>query len=203
MKRFLFGPSQRKIWSEIAQDIGGDFVEGGFWRPAVLTQEHRHWKLTLDTYTQSSGNTSISYTRLRVPFLNPQDFRFRVYTASIFTRLGELLGMQNINVGDPGFDQKMVVKGDRINVIREVLNHPDIQAKFLMFSWIEFRIDVEKGFFSSKFPEGATQLKFTLKGVLRDQERIKNLFLLAIMLIEQMVKLRHITPAPVQMNVRT
>ena len=30
-RKSIFGPSKDEIWTQIATDIGGEFIEGGFW----------------------------------------------------------------------------------------------------------------------------------------------------------------------------
>ncbi|MCA9041408.1 MAG: hypothetical protein KDA65_13730 [Planctomycetaceae bacterium] len=195
---FLLGPSKRDVWTSVAEEIGGGYAEGGFWKRDYLIKKHQAWQLVMDSYTVSSNSgsrhSSTRYTRLRLPFKNPAGFRFQVYTASIFAPLGELFGMQNIDIGDSKFDDQMVVKGYRTSDIQEQLNHDSIYDKFLKFHYIRLTVDEERGFFTSRFPEGVTQLKLTLRGILRDPERIKTLFLLATFLIERMVQLDLASP---------
>ena len=72
--RSIFGPSKDEIWSQISNDIGGEFIDGGFWGKDVLVYKHGQWQILLDTYTVSSstGNTTTTttYTRMRAPFVN-------------------------------------------------------------------------------------------------------------------------------------
>jgi hypothetical protein len=71
--RNIFGPSKDEIWSRIANDIGGDYVDGGFWGKDVLVYEHGDWQILLDTFTVRSNNSSTVYTRMRAPFFNKDD----------------------------------------------------------------------------------------------------------------------------------
>jgi hypothetical protein len=62
--RSIFGPSKEEIWSQMARDIGGEFIDGGFWGKDVLVYKHGEWQILLDTYTvtTSTGKTSSSTT---------------------------------------------------------------------------------------------------------------------------------------------
>lgn len=40
--RSAFGPSKDEIWTQIATDIGGEFIEGGFWGNARLSSSLTH-----------------------------------------------------------------------------------------------------------------------------------------------------------------
>ena len=53
----------------------------------------------------------IHHTRMRAPFPNPSGFRFSIHRASIFSTVGALLGMQDIQVGHAEFDEDFVIKG--------------------------------------------------------------------------------------------
>ena len=35
-RKSIFGHSKDEIWGQIATDIGGEFIEGGFWGKDVL-----------------------------------------------------------------------------------------------------------------------------------------------------------------------
>ncbi len=48
MPRSIFRPSKSEIWAQIAADIGGDFIDGGFWKRAILRYEHEEWRVVLD-----------------------------------------------------------------------------------------------------------------------------------------------------------
>src|ERR1017187_3281203 len=65
----LFGPSTQEIWRQLCAEIGAQYVEGGFWKGDKVQAAHGPWTITLDTYTVSNGKTSITYTRMRAPFV--------------------------------------------------------------------------------------------------------------------------------------
>ena len=69
--RELFGPSKGEIWSQLSQEIGASYDEGGFFGKDVVRLTYRQWEITLDTYTVSTGKSSSTYTRIRAPSLNP------------------------------------------------------------------------------------------------------------------------------------
>jgi hypothetical protein len=102
--RSIFGPSKDEIWSSIAKDIGGKYIDGGFWKKDVLRYRHRDWEILLDTYTQSSGSgsnhSSTTYTRMRAPFVNKDGLYFKIYRKGIFSSIGRFFGMQDLEIGD-------------------------------------------------------------------------------------------------------
>jgi hypothetical protein len=103
-----FGPSKEEVWRQLSEEIGADFVQGGLWKGSKVQVHVRPWTITLDTYTASSGDSSTTYTRKRAPYVNPEGFRFTIYRKGFFSDLGKLLGMQDIEVGDPEFDEAFI-----------------------------------------------------------------------------------------------
>jgi len=106
-----FGPSKDEVWRQLSQEIGAEFVEGGLWKGNKVQAHVKPWTITLDTYTVSTGKSSVTYTRMRAPYVNPEGFRFTIYRKSIFSDLGKFLGMQDIEVSDPDFDEAFIIKG--------------------------------------------------------------------------------------------
>ena len=107
-----FGPSKDEVWRQLSQEIGAEFVEGGLWKGNKVQAHVGPWTVTLDTYTVSTGKSSVTYTRMRAPYINPEGFRFTIYRKSIFSDLGKFLGMQDIEVSDPDFDEAFIIKGN-------------------------------------------------------------------------------------------
>jgi len=60
----FFGPSKETIWSQIAGEIGGEYIDSGFWEKDVLLYKHNEWEILLDTFTRSNNNSFTTYTRL-------------------------------------------------------------------------------------------------------------------------------------------
>jgi hypothetical protein len=109
--RKLFGPSQNEIWQHVAAGVGGQFDPAGFWKGGgKISVEVGEWTLTLDTYTVSTGKSSVTFTRMRAPYVNADGFRFVVHRVGWFTPVQKLFGMQDIEIGQAPFDDHFVVK---------------------------------------------------------------------------------------------
>ena len=113
-----FGPSKEEVWRQLSQEIGAEFVEGGFWKGSKVQAHVKPWTITLDTYTVSTGKSSVTYTRMRAPYINPEGFRFTIYRKNLFSDLGKFLGMQDIEVGYPEFDEAFIIKGNDESKVR-------------------------------------------------------------------------------------
>jgi hypothetical protein len=174
--RQVFGPSKEEIWQQLCSEIGADFVQGGFWRGDKVQARVKEWVITLDTYTVSNGKTSTTYTRMRAPYVNRDGFRFTIYRKGLFSELGKLLGMQDIEIGDPEFDRDFIIKGDNEAQVLALFANPKIRQLIQAQPSICLQVKDDEGWFSKSFPEGVDELYFQVIGIIKDVERLKSLY---------------------------
>ena len=174
--REIFGPSKREVWSQLSEFIGADYVDGGFFGKNKVVVHVKEWTITLDTYTVSTGKSSITYTRMRAPYINKDGLYFRIYKAGIFSDLGRLLGMQDIQIGFEEFDTDYVIKGNNAEKIRELFSKTSIRSLIELQPRFSLQIKDDEGWFGESFPEGVDELYFSVAGVIRDIDLLKALF---------------------------
>ena len=171
----LFGPSQKVIWRQLSQEVRGKFHEGGFLTTTAVQARAGDWIITLVTVTTGDGKTNQTFTRLRAPYFNPERFRFEIYRASIFSGLGKAMGMQDIPVGHPRFDQDFVIKGNEPQRVRRLFDNPRIRKLIDAQRRIHLSVKPHEGWLS-KFPDGVDELHFQAAGVIKDLAQLKTLF---------------------------
>ena len=176
--RDLFGPSRDEIWSQFAAAVGGDFQAGGFWKGSRVDAKHGEWTVTLDTYTVSNGKTSTTYTRMRAPYVNPSGFRFKIYRQGVFSTIGKWFGMQDIQVGEPAFDEAFIIQANDEAAVQQLLANDKIRELAAVQPDIFFCVkDDENNFWTGlKFPPDTDELYFQVTGVIRDAERLRLLY---------------------------
>lgn len=183
--REIFGPSKDEIWSQLSQEIGADYQPDGFFKSGKVVLTHRQWQITLDTYVVSTGKTHVTYTRIRAPYVNPDGFRFNIYREGIFSWIGKLFGMQDIEIGDSFFDEDFVVQGSSEDVVKHLLGNSTIRALIQSQPDIHFQVKDDEGWFLQVFPDGVDELYFQTYGVIKDKQRLKELFdLFSLVLVE-------------------
>jgi hypothetical protein len=188
--RQLFGPSKEEVWRQLCSEIGAQYVEGGFWKGDKVQAHCGEWTITLDTYTtsNSTGNntTTTTYTRLRAPYVNKDGFQFTIYRKGFFSDLGKLLGMQDVQVGCPEFDEAFIIKGNDEAKLRALFADPKLRQLMEMQPAIYLTIKDDEGWFSTAFPEGVDELYFSVTGVIRDVEQLKSLYYLFAEVLHQL-----------------
>lgn len=172
----LFGSVKEKNWRRLADEVGGEFVPGGFLKDSKVRLRYRQWTFTLDLQTESSGENSVIYTRLRAPYMNRGGFRFTIYRKGFFSNLGKLLGMQDIEIGEAAFDEAFIIKGTDENPLRSLLADRRIRQLIERQPTIHLTVRDNEGWFKRKFPEDVDELCFQVPGILTDLDQLKSLF---------------------------
>ena len=200
--RRLFGPSRKEIWRKLSEEVGGRYVDGGFWKGDKVQVEHEDWTVTLDSYAVSTGKVTIVYTRMRAPFVNPSGFRFLVYRKSIFTGLGKFFGMQDIEVGDSPFDEDFVVQSTDEAKIRILLSAPKLRELISAQKDIHFGVKDDEGWFGTKFPDGVDELHFVRTGIIKDVERLKLLYELFAETLDELCRIGAASERPAGVEIK-
>ncbi|MGA2263021.1 MAG: DUF3137 domain-containing protein [Acidobacteriota bacterium] len=184
--RELFGPSKDEIWRQLCSEIGASFVDGGFWHAKKVQARVKQWTVTLDIHTVSSGRSHQHFTRIRAPFVNADGFRFLVHRAGIFSELGKHLGMQDVEVGFPDFDRDFIIKGTDESHLRRFFASEKLRSLLQAQPSVRFEVLDDEGWFRADFPEGVDELRFQVRGVIKDTDRLKQLFELFAVSLDQL-----------------
>jgi hypothetical protein len=178
--RSLFGPSREEIWTSLRAQIDADLVDGGFWRGDRLRMQAGDWTVTLDEYTQmvpaGKVHVHIPHTRMRAPFPNPTGFRFSIHRASVFSYLGTLLGMQDIQAGHPEFDADFVIKSNDEATVRSLCDSPKLRALVTAQPKFQFSVQDDEGWFGTKYPPQVDVLVFDVAARIRDVVQLKGVY---------------------------
>jgi len=187
--RKLFGPSKQEIWRQLTNEIDAHFVEGGFWKGDKVQATHGEWTMTLDTYAVSTGKTTIVFTRMRAPYVNPDGFRFTVYRKGIFSDIAKRFGMQDVEVGDEAFDRDFVIKGTDEAKLKDLFASPRIRELIATKPELQLTVKDDEGWFGPSFPDGVDELYFSVPGVIKDVEQLKRLYALFAETLDQLCRM--------------
>ena len=207
----FFGPNQNDVWKQLSDELGANFIKGGFFKRSKVVATQRNWSITLDTFTVSTGKSSVTYTRMRAPFINNDGFRFLIYRKRLLSGVGKLLGMQDVEVGgpkfksleplfglpsyvdpkiiesgDPGFDKDFIIKSNNEEKVKMLFKQLKIRELIQSQPSIELQVKSREGWFKRGKNKGIDELYFQVTGVIKDLERLKRLFELYAELLDGM-----------------
>lgn len=187
--RGLFGTSQEEVWRQLCAETGAELVKGGFWKGDKVVIRVKDWTVTLDCYVVSAGNSRQTFTRLRAPYVNPEGFRFLVYRKTLFSALGKYLGMQDVDVGFPQFDENFVIKGNDEAKLRSLFANEHLRELLSVQPSAYLQVKDDEGYFGAEFPEGVDELHFQARGMIKDVERLKSLYKLFAVTLTQLCRI--------------
>ncbi len=81
-------------------------------KPLFLEGEFRGRRFKVYHYTAGSGDSQTRYAAVRAGVSNPKGLVFQFSREGFFSKIGKTFGMRDIQVGDPVFDEKFVVKSN-------------------------------------------------------------------------------------------
>jgi hypothetical protein len=115
-------------WQTLAEELGGtiESATGPWYRRTSerLVVELEGQRLALDIFVQSTGQSSITYTRVQAEL--PVAHRLQVSQEHVFAKLGKLLGGQDLEIGDLEYDEAYVIRGDDPDWVGRVLT-PEVR----------------------------------------------------------------------------
>jgi hypothetical protein len=180
--REIFGPSKSEVWRRLAEEIGAEFVEGGSAKGQKVIAAVGKWTITLETYTTSMSDETLTYTRLLAPYVNKDGFRFLVKRKGPFIRTLSALEMPDVKVGYPEFARGFTIKANDEAKLDALLANPWIRE--LIRKHRAICLHASDDIWShTDFREGFDELRLEVIGVIKDLPRLKSLYeLLALTL---------------------
>lgn len=174
--RKIFGPSQEEMWRQLCAEIGAEFVDGGTWKGDKVIAHVKEWTITLDTYAVSTGKVTMIFTRMRAPYVNQDGFRFKIFPKGMFSGLSKMLGMQDVEIGVPEFDEAFIIQGNDEQKLKALFANEKIRQLIAAQKKIGLEVKDDEGWFGAEFPEGVDELVFFEGGVITDVARLKQLY---------------------------
>ena len=118
--------STGETYSQLARHYGGTSDPGGlFGRPKVQFPHAGAWVI-VDVYS-TGGKHPTYYTQVHFSGQQPP-VRCEVYPERMWSRVGKLMGMEDVEIGSPHFDEQYIIKGDSRAALRSLLT-PAVQQQ--------------------------------------------------------------------------
>ncbi|MFK7906380.1 MAG: hypothetical protein AB8B69_14710 [Chitinophagales bacterium] len=189
MKKFLkkiFGPSKREIWEQLSKEINAQYVDHGLFTVPKVIAKHRDWEICLDTYTTDDT----TYTRLSSPYVSKHGFQFRIYRHGLFSNVGKLLGMQDIEVGYDAFDDDFIIQGNDPYKVELMFDNESIRELLQDIPKVDLRIQDGSAWFEKRqVIKPVDNLHFQVMGTIKDIEQLKVLFELFAEMLDQLCEI--------------
>lgn len=179
---------QREAWELLTEELGGNYIESKHLKVPKVELPYKNFKFCLDTYTVSTGKSTVTYTRLRAIFINKLEFRFKVYKEGFFAKIGKALGMPDIEIGDAHIDNKLIIKSPDEYMVKDLLSIDDVKERLLSIKNINLQIE-KKSFGNASHLYRESTLNQTVTGIVKDVDGLKSWYYLFTAIIDGMLAL--------------
>lgn len=137
-ERQISGQNEDEVWQQINADLAQnpDLMQ----YRAIIHQQNKEIVLDIDIDLGGGFEGGYATTIFSAPFRNRDGFRFALYEQSFFDDLGKFFGMQDVEIGYPQFDDKIIVKSNDESRIRTILTGDTLRAAILDLKNFSFEI---------------------------------------------------------------
>lgn len=113
--------SSRQQWRTAAGNLNLGYYEGGLGSTGTISGERSGHSVTVSTHTKGSGGNSQPYTKYQMEYRDHLPLDLRMTRQGAMHTLGKAFGLQDIEVGNPSFDDVVIVRGSRPAEVRRFL----------------------------------------------------------------------------------
>jgi hypothetical protein len=189
----------REAWKRFADEFGAQHIGAG--EPSGLNMldkivyQHQGVAITLDS--TCTGRTAA--TRIYAPVAVAENFNFGISPEHFLTKFEKFFGRQDVEIGDPVFDEKLIVQTENpeklksflsSQKIRELLLAVSARHSLLGVSWRVGETELEArgngGWRFDDLPRTGNYLVIRQNGIIDNVEHLKLSFQLAIESLEHL-----------------
>ena len=142
-EKVITGTNEDEVWQQIETDLNQQ--EGLLRYRAVIHQQNKTIHLDIDIDLGGGFEGGYATTIFSAPITNRSGFRFAVHEESFFDDLGKLLGMQDVEVGYPDFDDKLIVKTNDDSRVRTIFTDDYLRETLLTLADFTFEVVLPDG----------------------------------------------------------
>lgn len=124
----IVGNTTDDLWQQISTDLSGKDV---FEYNVLLVQNGKKVELMIDIDLGGgfeSGSESTSFTALISP---EHDFRFALHHKGLIDSVGKFLGMEDVVIGYPEFDEAIIIKTNDKERVHGIFSDANVRETFM------------------------------------------------------------------------
>ncbi|MBC7915319.1 MAG: hypothetical protein H7Y07_14485, partial [Pyrinomonadaceae bacterium] len=162
--KIISGNSLEEIWQQIEADF--TTTPDLFEYNAVIEQQGRSVMLDIDIDLGGGFEGGYALTRFVANLKCFDSFRFALHRQDFIDGIGKFLGMEDVVLGYPEFDKKIVVKTNEADRLKDVLADDSVRKLILSFDEFNMHIghhyssntEVESAFLELRIDDGITDV---------------------------------------------
>jgi hypothetical protein len=160
---YLQKRAYQNAWGELASRLGLQYTQGNLLKYPSVTGIYRSRNVTLDVFMRGTSKNRTTYTRIVLEVNNSLQRSMKIYQETIFSKVGKLIGGQDLQIGNEQFDQRYIIKGQPELDVVKMLSSIGLQQKLLLDRTFNFEL---KG----------SELYFEKRGIERNVDQLQREF---------------------------
>lgn len=163
LKQFT-GKTTEDIWQQVSADLSGQEI---YEYDVILVQDGVQVEMVIDIDLGGGFESGYEYTSFKAPVTSENDFRFALHHQGLIDTAGKFLGMEDVLIGYPEFDEALIIKTSDRDRTRRVFSDIKVRAVFQSLQLFNLHLTHahKKPFLELTIEEGIT-----------DEERLRNLY---------------------------
>ncbi|MDB5263242.1 MAG: hypothetical protein JWQ14_2525 [Adhaeribacter sp.] len=137
-ERHIYGHHEEEVWQQLTADLTQ--TPDSLQYQAIIHQQNKEILLDIDIDLGGGFEGGYATTILSANFRNADGFRFALHEESFLDDLGKFFGMQDIQIGYPYFDTRIIVKTTDEARVRTILTDDTIREILLTLKDFTFEI---------------------------------------------------------------
>ena len=208
---------QRAEWQRFADSVGATMEKGRFGARKIVAPD-RQWSVTIDTYTESHGESSTLYTRLLRPYAPTRPFYFLLQPRSRTPRFVEKMNAkaaervmakltpdqracfeltvrgEEISFGDSDLDGRFMLRATDPELARRLFGQPALRR--LLAEQKGCTLSLKPPDMDKRLGNKVPALGYVQVGMLPTAEALRSAYDLMVSVIEEMNREDLAVPAP-------
>jgi len=188
-------PDRETAWRTLASRRGGTIVTDRRKRVKSVSFPAGVWTIVLDNYTQSHGNSSQTYTRVRAICFGKDEFRLRMGRRTFLSGLADWFGRKRVHAGHPEIEAKWIVKSNSDGRAQSLLMLPAVVHGLHTVRSASVRFEPCRG---RRAVPGTHAVTIAMSGSVSEAARIEGALDLCAAMVDHLVRMGCARREPVQ-----
>lgn len=163
---------RREAYRRVAERFDGELLEGKRDSMDRVVIPRGPWRIWLDTYTVSTGQVTVTYTRARAYFLGRRELRIKLRRRNWFDRLLGGLGFGRLPPVDPRLNEAYVIKGSPEGRVPSLFSAPGLTDAVLAVPSLNLEVKKAPRKIRKRSGEDVGEVVSQAAGVITDVERL-------------------------------
>ena len=127
-EKIFTGTNASATWQQLKNDFKNETELLDY--KALLQTGSRKIALNIDVDPGGGFESGYSSTTFSAPLSAPQDLHLSLHKEGLLDEAGKWLGMQDVEIGFPEFDKKVIIKTNNEEKIKAAFSSPFVQSVF-------------------------------------------------------------------------